>query len=399
MDKQQYLDLRNGLYNEAEALINEGKTEEAEAKMTEIKDLDNKFDNEATAMANLNALKDNTRVTNIAQNSINVAGGTIVDSTMNINDDELTNSTEYRKAFMNYVTKGIAMPGEFQNVDSNTKTTDVGVVIPETVLAKIIEKLESTGMILPLITRTSIKGGVEVPISTVKPVATWVAEGQGSDKQKKTTGNISFAYHKLRCAVSVSFETDLMALSVFETALINNVTEAMIKALEQSVISGTGSGQPKGILKEIPNEGQEIQVSDITYDTLIEAESALPLEYEEGAVYCMTKKTFMAYQAMKDSSGQPIARVTYGIGGKPERTLLGRTVILCNYLDTYSSTLETGKVFAFLFNFKDYVLNTNYNMGIKKYEDNDTDDIVTKAIMIADGKVAIKDSLVTLKKK
>ena len=37
-------------------------------------------------------------------------------------------------------------------------------------------------------------------------------------------------------------------------------------------------------------------------------------------------------------------------------------------------------------------------MGLKKYEDNDTDDMVTKAIMIADGKVVIKDSLVTIKK-
>ena len=48
---------------------------------------------------------------------------------------------------------------------------------------------------------------------------------------------------------------------------------------------------------------------------------------------------------------------------------------------------------------KDYVLNTNLNITIKKYEDNDTDDQVTKAIMIVDGKVVDKNSLVTITKK
>ena len=111
----------------------------------------------------------------------------------------------------------------------------------------------------------------------------------------------------------------------------------------------------------------------------------------------MTKKTFMAYQGITDTVGQPIARVNYGIGGKPERTLLGRPVVLCNYLPSFD-VASSGNAFAFLFNFKDYVLNTNYNMGLKKYEDNETDDLVTKAIMIADGKVVTKDSLVILKK-
>ena len=104
----------------------------------------------------------------------------------------------------------------------------------------------------------------------------------------------------------------------------------------------------------------------------------------------MSKKSFMEYMAMVDSNGQPIARVNYGIGGRPERTLLGRNVVICNYLPVGTHT--------FLFNFKDYVLNTNYQIGLKKYEDNETDDIVTKAIMIADGKVVDKNSLVVLKK-
>lgn len=398
MNREQYLQLRNGLYNDAEVLINEGKIEEANAKIEEIKELDNKFEEGSKATANLNALKDNAKVTNLENNSKNIIGGTVLANTSNSIEEDLTNSVEYRKAFMNYVSRGVEMPREFMNANENTKTTDASVMIPTTVLEKIIEKIEATGMILPLVTRTSIKGGVTVPTSTVKPVASWVAEGSSSDKQKKPVkGTITFAYYKLRCAVSMSLEMDTMALQVFETTLINNVVEAMTKSIEQSIINGTGIGQPKGILTETPNEGQSLDVATIDYDTLINAESALPLEYESSAVYCMTKKTFMSYQGMKDSAGQPIARVNYGIGGKPERTLLGRQVILCNYIPSFD-TATSQEAFAFLFNFKDYVLNTNLNMTMKRYEDNDTDDQVTKAIMLVDGKVLQKDSLVVLKK-
>lgn len=307
-----------------------------------------------------------------------------------------TNSLEYRQAFMNYVLRGEKIPAELRQ-DQVTYTSDVGSVIPETVLNRIVEKLEATGMILPLVTRTAIKGGVSVPTSSVKPVATWVAEGAGSDKQKKTTGSIQFAYHKLRCAVAVSLEVETMALAVFESTLINNVVEAMTKALEQAIISGDGNGKPKGILAETPADGQALDVAEISYQTLIDAEAALPLEYEANAVWTMTKKTFMAFQGITDQSGQPVARVNFGISGRPERTLMGRPVVLCNYVDSFSAAAE-GTPFAFLFNYSDYILNTNYQMGVKKYEDNETDDMVTKAIMIADGKVVDKNSLVVLNK-
>lgn len=403
MNKEQYLELRNGLYTEAENLINEGKLEESQAKMQEITELDNKYENEAKALANLNALKDNTRITNLSNLSNNNIKGTVIDTFGTDKNEDFSNTIEYRKAFMNYVTKGTAIPGEFKNAAGPTKTTDVGEMIPETVLSKIIEKMEATGMILALVTRTSYKGGLTIPKSTVKPVATWVAEGTGSDKQKKTTdGSITFAYHKLRCAISNSLEVDTIALPIFETTFINNVVEAMTKALELSIIKGTGSGQPKGILTETVAEGQNIDVaagSKLEYQTLINAEAALPLAYENGAVWFMTKKTFMAFVGMVDTNGQPIARVNYGINGQADRSLLGRRVVLNDYMDSYADTVDENKIVAFLFNPSDYVLNTNLNMTIKRYEDNDTDDLVTKALMLADGKVLDKNSLVTITKK
>lgn len=306
-------------------------------------------------------------------------------------------SEEYRQAFMNYVCRGEKIPQEIRS-DEVTATTDIGALVPSVTLNKIIEKLEAYGMILPLVTRTAYKTGLSIPTSNVKPEATWVAEGAGSDKQKKTlSGTITFSHFKLRCAVAVTLETENMAYSAFETTLVNNVVEAMAKALEKAIISGTGVGQPTGILKE-DAKGTKIEVSKIDYKTLVNAEAELPMEYESGAVWCMTKKTFMAFIGMTDTNGQPIARVNYGFGGKAERSLLGRTVVLTNYLENFSDTLEAGKTFAFLYNFADYTLNTNFQIGIKTYEDNDTDDIIRKMIMVCDGKPIIYDSLVKLVK-
>lgn len=309
-------------------------------------------------------------------------------------------SMAYRKAFMQYVCRGTAIPAEYRS-DAISTTTDVGATIPTTVLNQIVEKLENTGMILALVTRTAYKGGVSIPVSTVKPTATWVNEGAGSEKQKKDIskdGMITFAYHKLRCAVAVSLEVDTMAISAFETLLINNIVEAMTKALEQSIIDGNGTGKPKGILAETPAEGQTVKSAAPAYADLIAAEAALPQAYENGAVWCMSKKTFMSYYGLTDTNGQPIGRVNYGIAGKPERTLLGRAVVCCDYVKSYDKSLAAGTKFGFLFNFKDYVLNTNYAMGVKKYEDNETDDQVTKGIMLVDGKVVDKNSLVVLEK-
>ena len=387
--------------NESQELLNSNDTNAVKAKLEEISNFENECDEVNTLQANINALSKDNVITNIQNKGVNVVG-TVLDSTESNTNDDMFASLDYRKAFMNNVLKGSEIPSQFVNADANTKTTDVGAMIPSTVMEKIIEKLEATGMILPLVTKTSYKGGVTIPTSSVKPVATWVAEGAGSDKQKKTTGTITFSYYKLRCAVSVSFETDNIALAVFETTLINNVTEAMVKALEQSIITGTGIGQPKGILAETPTAGQALTIAkaaEIKYADLLAAESALPLEYEANAVWCMSKKSFIAFLGMVDSTGQPIARVNYGIGGKPERILLGRTVVLNNYVPSYLSTVTEDTIFAFLFNFSDYVLNTNYQMTLKKYEDNDTDDQVTKAIMLADGKVVDVNSLVTLTKK
>ena len=310
-------------------------------------------------------------------------------------NENIYDTSEYRNAFMNFVCRGVAIPKEFRTAGT-TATTDIGALVPPVTLNKVLEKMDAVGMILPLVTHTNYRTGMNIPTSSVKPVATWVAEGAGSDKQKKTLDtSITFAHNKLRCAVSVTLETEYMAYSAFETALVNNMAEAMAKALEAAILNGDGSGKPTGILHDA-TKGKKEEVSALSYDVLTAAEADLDLSYETGAVWVMTKKTFMAFVGMKDANGQPIARVNYGITGSPERVLLGRRVVLTEYLPSFSTTLKKTDVFAFLYRMSDYILNTNFSIGIKTYEDNETDDIIRKSIMVCDGKPVDYNSLVKL---
>lgn len=325
-------------------------------------------------------------------------------------DEEDPTSTEaYRRSFMGYLVRG-RKDDEFRHVNSivrqkraneNTLTTDVGAVIPTVLVNKILEKAETYGMILPLVTKTSYPAGMEIPVASIKPVASWVGEGQGSDRQKyEAKDKLVFTYHKLRCEVSMSMETSVMVLSAFEAMFTERVARAMVVAKEKAILYGTGSGQPKGILTETVPEGQTVKVPKATgptFQTLVDAEAALPSEYENNVKWFMSKKTFMSFQAMVDKDGQPIARVNYGIGGRVERSLLGREVLCtADYVPNLTAEVEDGTVVAFMFDMSDYILNQTYDMGISKKQDWDTEDLLTKAVCSCDGKAAQVYSLVTL---
>ena len=193
-----------------------------------------------------------------------------------------------------------------------------------------------------------------------------------------------------------------MSLDFFETIFTNQVTEAMIAALETSIIKGTGSGQPKGILQEEVIEGQNVNISkagSITYKTLWDMKKAVPSGYRSKVKFFMNYSTFCDIMSLTDTAGQPIARINYGLSGVAQATLLGTPVVFSDDIDAYEAAPTADTVVAFLFNPSDYILNTNLAMTVKQYEDNENENKITKAVMLVDGKTADKNSLVTLTKK
>ena len=310
----------------------------------------------------------------------------------NRSNEDIYDSLEYRKAFQEFVSRGTPIPAEFRE-DQTTYTTDVETTIPTTLLNRIVERIEESGMILPLVTKTAFPTGIAIPTSSVKPVATWVAEGAGSDKQKKTTGKIIFSYYKLRCEIAVSQEVHTMALPAFEALFERQVAEAMVVAQEKAILAGDADGKPTGILTGTIADDKIVKfaATGVTYEDLCDAEALVPAAYEDRAVWFMTKKAFMDIYKMTDEAGQPVGRINFGINGKPQRILLGREVVCHPYAE------EMGDYFAGIFDFSDYALNTIYNLGITRRQDWDTEDWQTKAVMSVDGKPVSLDSLVLLK--
>lgn len=399
MTKSEYEAKRQNLIDDAQKLIDEGKVDEANKIMDKVESLEAEYEAAAKAQANLNALS-TPKKSNFMENAMEGANNTM--STPITTNGSIYGSVEYRTAFMKNVLAGEAIPSKFANVNANTKTGDVTVVIPTTTMQRIIEKMEEHGQIYALVTKTNYKGGVSVPTSTVKPVATWVAEGAGSDRQKKTTGTITFSYYKLRCSISISLEVETVTLDFFETVFVNQVAESMIAAIEKAIIKGTGSGQPKGILAETVVDGQNVDVAktgSITYKTLWEMKKKVPSGYRNTVKWFMNYSTFCDIMALTDNAGQPIARINYGLDGGSQAAILGTPVVFSDEIDAYADTVAKDTVVAFLFTSADYILNTNLSMTIKQYEDNDTEDKITKAVILVDGKVVDKNSLVTLTKK
>lgn len=379
MTREQYIEQRDALLNEAQKFIDAGKLEDSAKKAQAVKDLDAKYQEESTARANLEAL--NNVVPQMPQQTKAVS----LDPVAAVETD-MFDSMEYKNAFMNHVMKGAAIPAKFTN--DVTKTTDVGAVIPTTTLQKIYEKMENIGTILPLVTQTYYKGGVSVPVANLRPVATWVAEGAGSTVQKLPLGSIVFGYHKLRCAVGMTYEVSVMAYPVFERYFVNAVAEAMVKAKEIAILNGSGSGQPKGIFKETPVEAIDVGET-LTLANLVAAEAA---EEDENAVWIMSRKTFVSQVfGMTDGNKHPLVKTNFDIAGRPEYNIFGRRVV------TVPAEYMPAGIVGALYNLRDYVLNNAAGgMYTKWYEDNETDDQVLKAVDLVDGRAILADSLVTL---
>jgi len=315
-------------------------------------------------------------------NAINTGMNVATNVTPKVENEErhFTDTLEYRNAFKNYVLSGKESPELREN--QTTHTTDIGAVIPNTITNKIYEKIEKYGKIFAKITKTNIKGGVSVPTSSVKPVATWVSEGKVADTQKKTTGNVIFAYNKLQVRVAISLEAELVSLEVFEKTVVDNCYEAIIVALEKSVFVGTGEGQPKGIIVD----AEALPINEVSYETMCQIEGGVDEAYDETAEHYMTKKNyFEKVVGLVDQNGQPIARTSVGLDGKPEYAILGRKVnfVPADYLN--------GK-FDVIVDLADFVCNSNMQLTMKKYFDEDTDQWVNKCTMICDGKLVSDQS-------
>ena len=316
-------------------------------------------------------------------------------SSNNQETEDVYGTIEYRNAFKNYVINGTPIPEEYRQEQRSNELTmvgDVAAVIPTNILNKVIEDITVEGKILGRITQTTFQGGVEIPISDINPTATWLtSESVVSDEQKaEMSAKISFGYHVLEAKVAIGLLTSTVSLPIFESTVVKQLKKAMIRAIETSVVVGTGVGQPLGFTKHNLPENQIIKMTSDTIGTVSkwsEVEAAIPEEEEDTLIYIMNKATWEKYlNGMTDSTGQKIGLGK--INEKGQKILNGREVLTCDKFSSFDGA-DDGDIFGAVINLSQYMLNSNLSMYYKKYFNEDTNKWVHKALMIVDGKMAI----------
>lgn len=139
MNKQEYLNKRNALYDKAKKLIAENKLAEAKEITQQIDKLDSEFENSAVNKANKNAEEGIKMPAPFENHKTKID---LTDEGEQVTDMYAT--LEYRKAFANYIQNGVPVPQKFMNVASQTTSSTAAAIVPTTMYQRLIVELEKS---------------------------------------------------------------------------------------------------------------------------------------------------------------------------------------------------------------------------------------------------------------
>lgn len=321
---------------------------------------------------------------------------------------------EYRMAFKKYVQTGEAIPHELRagGDTGTTVTTDIGMIIPTTIMNEFIKDVSKVyGQIYSKVRKLNVKGGVEFPISKLSANFKWITETTVSNKQKAgdIKDKVSFSYHIGEIRVAESLLAQVVSLDVFESEIVRIMVEAYVKAMDTAIISGTGSGQPLGITVDTRVTGNTGNIIEFETDEIGDWTAwrkklfaKVPLSKRGSGEFLFPASTVESnLLTMKDANGRPLFReATDGTIGNLAGTFFGRDVTLVepDIIKDYD-TAATGDIIGIFWTPNDYAINTQLQFGMKRYFDEDTNEWINKALTIVDGKILDVSGCYLLKKK
>ena len=328
--------------------------------------------------------------------------------------EEKFGTMEYRMAFKKYVQTGEAIPHELRagGDTGTTITTDIGMIIPTTIMNEFIKDVSKVyGQIYSKVRKLNVKGGVEFPISKLSANFKWITETTVSDKQKAgdIKEKVSFSYHIGEIRVAESLLAQVVSLDIFESEIVRIMVEAYVKAMDTAIISGTGSGQPLGITKDPRVTGNTGNIIEFEADEIGDWTAwrkklfaKVPLSKRGSGEFLFPASTVESnLLTMKDANGRPLFReATDGTIGNLAGTFFGRDVTLVepDIIKDYD-TAATGDIIGIFWTPNDYAINTNLQFGMKRYFDEDTNEWINKGLTIVDGKILDVSGCYLLKKK
>ncbi len=334
MNYEDYKNKREDLINQASAAIDAGEMDTAEDCKSKILQLDATYQQEAEAMANLNALSGApVPAPQVAIQSETTAKPAIV---INKGDEEHL----YRSAFLKTMMQSDRMPvdalkltAEEQNVfdarNAFTHTTEnTGILIPTTTVQGIWSRAEEGRAFLADIQRMAVPGELRLIKHTgiaAGDAATYSEDTAVAD-EANTFGEIVLKGNEYAKAVTFSWKLRAMAIDQFESFLINELGQRVGAVLGQHAITGTGNataggGQLRGVLTAVKADAATqvatyTAADGITYDNLLALIARIHESYIGSAImYANNKTIWTQIAAIKDTTKRPLFSPSIAQGG------------------------------------------------------------------------------------
>ena len=335
-----------------------------------------------------------------------------------VRDERPYSSMEYRMAFKDYVQRGTPIPADVLTRaggdKSTTVTTDIGMIIPMTIMDEFIKEVSKVyGQIYAKVRKLNVKGGIKFPISKLKANFKWITETIVSDKQKAgdIKDYVEFSYNIGEIRVATTLLAEVVSLPLFESEITRIMAEAYVEAMDKAIISGAGSGQPLGILNDTRVTNQTGHTIEFTAAEISDWEkwrkklfSIIPLSKRGLGQFIFTSATVESnLLTMKDGNNRPIFKeateLTIGESATAGR-FYGREVTLVEPdIVADFDTANSGDVIGIYWVPTDYAINTNLAFGMKRYFDEDTNEWINKGLTIVDGKMLDVAGCYIIKKK
>lgn len=335
MGRKEYMEKRQNLMDAAQHLLDSGKLDEANAKMNEVKALDEKFENESKAQAALQALQDVQPVVNV-QNLTDAAGEKALG--VGVSAGEVSTNGEvpkeekvdyasdvYLRAWAHTMQRQALSDVEneaFKMVNAAfTHTTEnTGTVIPKTVADGIWTEIGELYPYWSDIRKTYVKGTLSMITGDTSSDAAWYDEDTATEDGKETFGTITLNGCELSRAVTVSWKLQEMAMDEFIPYIQSRLAEKMGAALGYGATHGKGQPggsddfkpEPMGVVTALEKQDGTPQIvtyteDGLSYDNIVDARAKIKGGYASGLnVYANADTIWTQLAKVKDKNDRPL---------------------------------------------------------------------------------------------
>ncbi len=227
-------------------------------------------------------------------------------------DDE----ADLERAFTDYMKTGVEN-ADIQELRAQSIGTNSagGFTVPTGWRNKIVDRMKAFGGIANAVETITTDTGNTLPWLTVDDTANVgaiVAEGatfaSGADLTfgQATLGSYSYTVGGAGTApLKVSFELLQDTAVDLENFIGNKLGERIARLQSTHIVTGTGSGQPQGIVTGL-TPVQTGQNTGLKYDDLVNYIHAVDPAYRPGSVWGFNDLTLAVVEKMKNAAGDPI---------------------------------------------------------------------------------------------